>query len=113
MQESSLQNLFPMGSSKSGMFPLEDRRVGVSRYSKQGSSLRSTAMPQFTQFSDNGGYRLSEINMPIMQIQNQDLSHISDDDLAFFLGNQGLNNNISSLVDPQPSFEPVMSLEKR
>jgi hypothetical protein len=48
-----------------------------------------------------------------MQIQNQDLSHISDDDLAFFLGSQGLSNNPSSLVDTQPQFEPVTSQDMK
>ena len=50
-------------------------------------------LPQFTQYSDNGGgVRLSEINIPIMSRQQNDMSHMSDDDLQFFLGSQGLNN---------------------
>lgn len=79
MQDESLQNLFPAApSSKHGKaHPSGHHRMR----SKDGTSVFG-GLPQFTQFSDNGGKeRLSEINIPMMTQKQNDLSHMSDDDL--------------------------------
>lgn len=69
MQESSLQNLFPISSAKGTLAPLEGMNTGQSRISRRehGSSSSRTlqGLPQFSQCSDNN--RFSELNIPIMQ----------------------------------------------
>ena len=69
MQESSLQNLFPISSAKGSLAPLEGMKTDQSRISRRehgGSSSRTMqGLPQFSQLSDNN--RFSELNIPIMQ----------------------------------------------
>lgn len=120
MQESSLQQIFPHSGRRAGgggMVHLESGLEGKSQISRP-SRFTTSGLPAF---SDLSKPRVSDFNAAGMPVQKQDMSHISDDDLHFFLGiqqasqpNQASNNGSASVVDPahgQPSLE--FSLEKR
>ena len=87
MQESSLYNLFPaanQGRATGGMLTLESCYDGKSQISRPDQRPSSGIVIS----SDN----INQNNFtPIGPVQKQDMSHLSDDDLHFFLGSQGLN----------------------